>query len=233
MISPRVVSIHTPDSSSPEAVVAAIIRPGMTRDEKAVAIWEYCWKNTFHWPAPKEGPRKTHELDVVFDASKLLNVYGYSYCFAIRSLGEALYEAAGMEARSAGISGHVIPEVYYDGKYHFLDHDQRGFSRMPDGSIASLDDYRGRAVELILAAGRPSRPFFPATLKPLAPYEQKHVFTGYLLNHLKHYRQHDKYRTAHSMSFPLLPGMRFTRSWEACGKWHCPPGFAAGNKSDG
>jgi HEAT repeat protein len=226
--------MHTPDASSVEAVVKSIIKPGMTSEQKALAIWEYCWKNTWHWPAPKEHRRKMHETDVVFDAGKQLNVYGYSYCFAIRSLGEALYEAAGMEARSGGISGHVIPEVYYDGKWHFLDHDQRGFSRLSDGSIASLEDYGGgRGRELVLKPKRPSRPFFPAVLRPRMVYEQKHIFTGYTLNQQVHYRQHDKYRTAHSMNLALLPGMRFTRSWDSVGKWHCPPGYAGEVKAVG
>ena len=48
MISPRVVSKHTPDSSSPEAVVKAIIKPSMTSEQKALAIWEYIWQNTWH-----------------------------------------------------------------------------------------------------------------------------------------------------------------------------------------
>ncbi len=126
-----------------------------------------------------------------------------------------------------------MAEVYYDGKYHYLDHDQRGFSRLPDGSIASLADYRGRAAELILRAKRPSKPSFPSELRPLVPYEQKHIFAGYLLNQLVHYRQHDKYRTAHSMNLALRPGERFTRSWANVGKWHCPPGLAAEVKGNG
>ncbi len=233
MISPKIVSMHTPDASSPQAVVRSIITRGMTPEQKSLAIWRYCWKNTYHWPAPLDGPRKTHELDVVFDVNKQLNVYGYAYCFAIRSLAEALYEAAGLEARSAGIGGHAVTEVYYDGKYHFLDHDQRGFSRLADGSIAELTDYRGRAAEMILRAERPSKPFFPSELRPLVPYEQKHIFAGYLLNQLNHYRQHDKYRTAHSMNLALRPGERFTRWWGNAGKWHCPPGLAGEVRSNG
>ncbi len=228
MISPRVVSKHTPDSYSPEAVVNSIIKPGMTSEEKALVIWEYLWKNTWHWPAPSEGRHKMHETDVVFDAGKLLNVYGYSYCFAIRALGEALYRAAGMETRSVGLGGHAIVEVYYDGKWHFLDHDQRGFSRLPDGSIAGLEDYGGGgARELVLAPKGPSKPFFPAGLRPSMVYEQKHIFAGYVLNRQVHYCQHDKLRTAHSMNIALAPGMRFTRCFEHNGKWHCPPGLAA------
>jgi HEAT repeats len=230
---PRLLSIHTPDASSPEAIVAAIIKPGMSQEQKALAIWRYCWENTWHWPAPVEPPAKQHSLDVVYDANKQLNVYGYTYCFAIRSLGEALYQAAGLEARSAGISGHVLPEVYFDGKYHLLDHDQRGFSRVADGSIASLKDYRGRAAELILNAQRPSIPFFPSTTRPLVPYEQKHVFTGYLLNQRAHYYQHDKYRTTHSMNFNLRPGDRFERFWGNQGKWYVSPGLAAAARGNG
>jgi hypothetical protein len=223
MISPNVVSIHTPDPSNPENILRSIITPGMNNPEKALAIYDYCWHNTWHWPAPKEGRQETHELDVVYDVNKQLNVYGYSYCFAIRALAEALYEAAGFEARSGGIGGHVVTEVYYDGKYHYLDHDQRGYCRLDDGTIAELADFRtGRARKLILDPDSPPEPFFPATRLPLVPYEQKHVFTGYLLNQHIHYRQHDKYRTTHSMNLTLRPGERFTRYWNATGRWHVP-----------
>ena len=225
IVSPKIVSIHTPDASTPEAIVQTIIQPGMTPEEKALAIWRYCWEHTYHWPAPKEDRRKMHETDVVFDAVKQLNVYGYTYCFAIRALGEALWEAAGLEARSCGIAGHVLGEAYYDGKYHLLDHEQRGYSRMPDGSVASLEEYRGNARDLILKPTGPSKPFFPSGKRPQVPYEQKHVITGYLLNHQKHYYQHDKFRTTHSMNLGLRPGERFIRSWDNVGKWAWTPGY--------
>jgi hypothetical protein len=233
MISPRIVSIHTPDPSTPESVVASILEPGMTQQDKALAVWRYCWKHTYHWPAPKEDRRKMHETDVVFDAVKQLNVYGYTYCFAIRALGEALWEAAGLEARSCGIGGHVLGEAYYDGKYHLLDHEQRGFSRMPDGSVASLEDYRGNAQNLILHPTGPSKPFFPSGKRPLVPYEQKHIITGYLLNHDVHYYQHDKVRTTHSMNLGLRPGERFTWSWDRVGKWHWIPAYTSEYKWSG
>ena len=38
MISPKVVSVHTPDASSPEAVVASIIRPGMSSEDVTAAL---------------------------------------------------------------------------------------------------------------------------------------------------------------------------------------------------
>jgi HEAT repeat protein len=231
MVSPKVVSIHTPDASSPESVVRGIVKPGMTPEQKALAVWEYCWKNTWHWPAPKEDGRENHELDVVFDAVKQLNVYGYTYCFATRSLAEALYEAAGLEARSGGIGGHVVPEVYYQGRYHYLDHDQRGFSRLPDGTIAAVADFRGKP-DLVLHPTGPSTPFFPSEKKPTVPYEDKHVFAGYMLNHDVHYSQHDKFRTTHSMNVGLRPGERFVRSWSNVGKWHWLPSMTAAWKTD-
>ncbi|MFO7900886.1 MAG: hypothetical protein R6V58_17720 [Planctomycetota bacterium] len=231
IVRPKIVSIHTVDTSSPASIVDAIIEPGMTQEEKAIAIWRFCWRHTYHWPAPRENDRKTHELDVVFDAMKQLNVYGYTYCFAIRALGEALWEAAGMEARSCGIGGHVLGEVYFDGRYHLMDHEQRGFSRLPDGTIASLEDYRGRP-ELILDPTGPSTPFFPSGKNPKVPYEQKHVVTGYLMNHDVHYYQHDKYRTTHPMHLGLRPGERFVRTWDNVGKWHWYPALTAAWKND-
>jgi len=234
MLSPKVVSIHTVDASSPEAIVKGIIRPGMTQEEKALAVWRYCWENVYHWPAPQEDRRSRHELDVVYDANKLINVYGYTYCFAARAPAEALLQAAGIEARSGGIGGHVIWEAYFDGRWHFIDSDQRGFSRLGDGAIASLEDYRGgRARELVLNPKGPSTPFFPAVKRPMMIYEQKQIFTGYMMNHAVHYHQHDKFRTTHPMQMSLRPGERFTRSWKNVGKWNCQPGLAGECKGIG
>lgn len=229
MISPKVVSIHTVDASSPETIVKGIIRPQMTPEEKAIAVWKYCWQHTYHWPAPYEHGRETFALDVVFDAVKQVNVYGYIYCFGIRSLAEALYQAAGLEARSAGIRGHSIPEVYYQGGWHYLDNDQRGFSRLPDGTIASIKDYRGRTLKLLFDPTGPSKPFFPSVQLPRMVYEQKMIFAGYLLNQSYHYYQHDKFRTTHSMNLTLRPGERFIRSWSNVGKWNLAPKLIEGD----
>ncbi len=226
-VSPKIVSCHTVDASSLKTVVAKLIKPTMTSEEKALAIWRFCWEHTYHWPAPREGSRTIHELDTVYDAVKQLNVYGYTYCFAIRSLAEALYEAAGLEARSGGIGGHVIAETYFDGRYHYLDHDQRGFSRLADGTIAALTDYRDRPKQVFDPAGR-SRPYFPSESRPWAPYEQKLVFAGYLAGQTNHYRQHDKYRAMHAMTLALRPAERFIRCWDNVGKWHWSPGLADG-----
>jgi HEAT repeat protein len=225
--------MHTVDASTPEAIVAAITRPGMTDEQKALAVWRYCWEHLYHWPAPQEEGRSKHELDVVYDAVKLFNVYGYTYCFAARAPAEALCQAAGLEARSAGIGGHLIWEACFGGRYHYIDSDQRGFSRLPDGAIAALEDYRGRARELVLAPKGPSTPFFPSVRLPRMIYEQKQIFTGYMLNHAVHYYQHDKFRTTHSMNLALRPGERFTRSWANLGKWNCPPGLAGECKAVG
>ena len=226
-IAPKIVSRHTPDGSSLSTLVAGLIRPGMSSEEKAIAVWRFCWQHTYHWPAPREGARARHELDVVYDAFKQLNVYGYTYCFAIRSLAEALYEAAGLEARSGGIGGHVIAETHYEGRYRYLDHDQRGFTRLRDGTIAALTDYRNRPEQVFDPPGR-SRPCFPSATRPYAPYEQALIFAGYLAGQTRHYRQHDKYRAMHAMTLALRPGERFIRRWDHDGKWHWSPGLTDG-----
>ena len=53
-VSPKIVSRHTVDTSSLRTVVAALIKPTMTSEEKALAIWRFCWEHTYHWPAPRE-----------------------------------------------------------------------------------------------------------------------------------------------------------------------------------
>ncbi|MCX7590915.1 MAG: hypothetical protein N2255_04735, partial [Kiritimatiellae bacterium] len=122
------------DTSSVESIIASIIRPGMNDKEKAFAVYNFLRNHVYHWPAMREPPKADDfEYGVVYDPVKLVNVYGYGYCFANRGALEALWQAAGLEARSAGIGGHSIAEVFYEGAYHFLDADQHGYILLPDG----------------------------------------------------------------------------------------------------
>jgi len=226
-VSPRIVSIHTVDTHSIKSILKSICRPEMTREEKALAIWKFCWKHTWHRPPAKERKRSSYQLDGVYDALKLLNVYGYSYCYGIRALAEALYDAAGFEARSTGISGHQTVEVFFNGKYHNLDNDQRGYSRLEDGTIASVADFYAGLQKLLITPIKPSSPFFPAVRNPRMTYEQRYIAASQLFSPFDDYSKHNQYRTVHSMSMVLRPGERFVRFWKGCGKWNCVPGVAA------
>ncbi len=218
---PRILREGQVDTSSMEAIIRGIIKPGMTQKQKALAVYEFALEHMYHWAPAREGPNpNSYDYGVVYDPVKLLNVYGYGYCFQNRAVAEALWEAAGLEARSAGIGGHSIAEVFYDGAWHFLDTDQQGYALLADGeTIASIDQVCRDPVGLLLKQPRPSEPFFPATRDPKVPYESKVISASYFASTRDNYYQHDKIVTGHRMDLKLLPGMRYVRRFTGDGRW--------------
>lgn len=121
-----------PDLSSRQGMLASILRPGMTEEEKAVAIWRFLVDWRYH-DYPAEGGDEVH------DPVKFLNVYGYGFCDDCAANFAVLCREAGMRARIWGLSGHVVGEVFYQGAWHMFDPDHEVFYRMPDGAIASVE----------------------------------------------------------------------------------------------
>ena len=219
---PRILREGAVDTSSVEAIIASVIKPGMSQQQKALAVYDFLRTNLYHWPAGREGPKPDdHDYGVVYDPIKLINVYGYGYCFQSRSALEALWQAAGLEARSAGIGGHSIAEVFYDGAYHFLDADQQGYCLLADGqTIASIEQISRDPIALVLRQANPTKPFFPATADPKVPYESKHIVAAYFASTADNFYQHDKTVTGHRMDLTLLPGMRLVRRFQGDGRWN-------------
>src|ERR1043165_2625002 len=62
------------DVTSPEAWKATVIKPGMTDQEKAIAIWRTVTKYRHQASPPDEGSSSVH------DPIKTFNVYGYGQC---------------------------------------------------------------------------------------------------------------------------------------------------------
>ena len=210
------------DTTSVESIMAGIIKPGMDDRQKAFAVYDFVRKHLYHNPPAREGRRAgDFEYGVVYDAVKLINVYGYGYCFQNRAVLEALWQAAGLDARSCGIGGHSIAEVFYDDQFHFFDADQQGYCLLPDANtVASIDQICRDPVGLILRQKNPSSPFFPATANPRVPYESKVILAAYFASKEDNYYAHDKGVTGHRMSLTLLPGMRLVRRFKGDGRWN-------------
>ena len=228
---PRLQRAGDVDAGSVESIVATLIRSGSGQREKALAVYDYLRGHVFHWGLAREQPdRRDFEYGVVYDPVKLINVYGYGLCFQNRAAAEALWQAAGLEARSAGVGGHAVAEVFYDGRYHWLDADQHGFCLLPDGTtIASIDDVSRDPWGLLLAPPRRPRPFFPSGDAPKAPYESRVLCASYFATRGDNFYQHDKVVTGHRMDVTLLPGMRYERRFTGDGRWNIDNESAAGD----
>ena len=122
-----------PDFTSCEGMLASVLKPGMTSEQKSIAIWKFLSDWRYHW-CPAE------EFDEIHDPVKFLNVYGYGFCDDSAQNFAALCEVAGLKARVWGLQGHVVAESFYDNAWHMFDPDHKCCFRAPDNHILSVEE---------------------------------------------------------------------------------------------
>ncbi|MGA2254808.1 MAG: hypothetical protein ABSG53_09115 [Thermoguttaceae bacterium] len=132
----KVLSDKVRDVSSMEAWKRSFIRDDMTDAEKALAVWRSAVMFRYQDAPPIEF---LHE-GCVHDPIKTFNVYGYGMCCCASSNIEALARYVGLDARGWAINAHSVPEVFYDGGWHFFDASLVNYFPRPDGKIASLEE---------------------------------------------------------------------------------------------
>jgi hypothetical protein len=121
--------------STPE-IVAQVVKPGMTDEQKARALWSFARDYYYHWwPA-------TTGLDAR-DPVKLFAGYGYGFCSDNANALAVLWLEAGLPVRqwTLGNSEHSVAEVFYDGGWHLLDADWQGIYLARDNrTVASVEE---------------------------------------------------------------------------------------------
>ena len=133
----KVLSDKVPDVSNLEAWKNAFIKDGMTDKEKALAAWKTVV--TFqHQDAPAV-EFLTWE-NMVLDAVKTFNVYGYSMCGNATAHVLTLGRYAGLEGQGHNIVAHCVSELKFDGAWHLLDASLINYFPKPDGQIASVEE---------------------------------------------------------------------------------------------
>jgi len=122
----KVVNDRAPDCSSLEAIVASVTRGCKSDDERAIAIYNFCRYIYYHHAYPREKGG--------ISALKLINVYGWALCGGQHTVLAALWEKAGYKWRYRGWShpGHTTVEVFYGGRWHYLDTFLKFYVWMPD-----------------------------------------------------------------------------------------------------
>jgi len=111
----KVVNDRAPDCSSLKAIVRSVTRECKTDDERAIALYNFCRYAYYHHAYPNERGG--------ISAIKLINVYGWGLCGGLHTVQAALWDAAGYKWRYRGWSrpGHTTVEVFYGGRWHYLD----------------------------------------------------------------------------------------------------------------
>jgi len=139
-----VTSNHTEDVSSLEAWKKSFIKPGMSGQQKALAIWQSVVRFRHQEIPPNEFlENEVHPHDPIKD----FNVYGYGQCCCASANVEALARYIGLPARGWGIIGHSVPEVQYDGAWHMVDGSLISYFPKADGSLAGVEDITGNLAK--------------------------------------------------------------------------------------
>ena len=122
----KVVADKAPDCSSLKAIVESVTRGCKSNDEKAIAIYNFMQVSNYHLNYPSE-PKGVGAL-------KEINVYGWSLCGGLHAVQSALWREMGWKCRFLGWPkvGHTTVEVYYDGRWHYLDAFLKFYAWMPD-----------------------------------------------------------------------------------------------------
>ena len=155
----KVLSNHVDDVTTPENILKSFVKPGMTDQQRSVALWTAAVRYRHQTAPPNEFLAADWEAH---DPVKLFNVYGYCMCCCCSSILEALNRLDGRETRGRILNGHSVPEVKYhddsapslraktpplsgagapevDG-WHMFDCSLITLFPKPDGTMASVDE---------------------------------------------------------------------------------------------
>ena len=133
----KVLSDKVEDVSSLAAWRRSWIKPGMSDEQKAVAIWKTVVKYRHQTSPPNE---LVLQESNVHDVMKTIHVYGYGMCCCAASNIEQLGRHLGFKARGRIIYRHSVPELFYEGGWHVFDASLLNYFRKPGGGIAGVND---------------------------------------------------------------------------------------------
>jgi hypothetical protein len=155
-----------------------------------------------------EGKDALYEYGFIRDPVKMINVYSVGYCDMLGPTMAGIMSDMGVgPARTVNIPGwgHVVAEVSYDGKWHYVDLDVRACFRRDDGTLASVEESKH---EPALWQGPNNPRFFPLDnlASTRSAYEKSNLSYRYGVN-----------SGGHTMDYVLRRGETLTRWWKPQG----------------
>lgn len=217
------LSNHRTTFRSSAELVASVIRPGMTDEEKALAIWWKAMSLRFHGDAHEEED----------SPMRVLHGYGFNTCGGMTAILMQLWRHAGLQSRMNVLPFHVVGEVKYAGAWHVLDGDLAGQYFLHDNDTVASFYQLGRDYDLIrrghtygmLEEVRGER---VGSTPPLYSLGRLFTIRGRHLSHddlhlnswVKSFDKTRRYRgvsldDARVMDMTLRPGERLTYRWES------------------
>jgi len=214
---PRLQINESADWFDQPSLLAGALKPGMTDRAKAVALWQFV-------VAARQHGRPAHPSAELHEPVKFLNVYGAGFCDDAAAVLAELARAAGLPARIWDLAGHVVPEIYFDGKWNLLD---------PDGEVCYYEDDGVTFCDVESLQRDPDRiRRFPSPLYQNAEELIRIYGTGED-NRLSDFHERPR-GPAHRMAYSLRPGESLTRSrrpgnhYFSAGYFEPPPELGSG-----
>ncbi len=196
VVDPRIVVNGRKDWFDTDSILAEILEPGMSKRDKAVAVWRFVVDNRYH-------DQPVHHHVEAHDPARLFNVYGYGFCDDAATNFMVLAEKARLSSRVWTLGGHVVAEARYGGSWHMFDADAEVYYLGDDGqTIAGVEQLADNPA---LIRRRPSPlPEFPADdlVRIYGSTEDNRVAGWYRVNS----------ETRHAMAFTLRPRESLVRS---------------------
>ncbi len=139
VVNPRVATDRSIDCTSIDRILAGLIQPGMTDEQKVLACFHWVRRVIYHG----DGPR-----DLAYDFHRMVHVLGHGSCLRQTTPLAVLLERLGFASRSWTHDGHHMMEVNYGGAWHCLDPHMCFYvhDRSQPRQIASVEQLRADAT---------------------------------------------------------------------------------------
>jgi len=131
----KVTTDNTPDVTSTEALLAEIIDPQASDEDKCMAVWEVIYLNRFWNPSSRGNLRnRIGGTDPILT----LNCFAPTICQEDAEMAIALWSLLGYSTRMWQLGWHTTPEVFYGGRWRHFDPTLGVITRDEFGEVDSV-----------------------------------------------------------------------------------------------
>ncbi len=201
VVDPRIIVNGRKNWFSNDTILAEILEPRMSKQDRAIAIWRFVVDNRAH-------DQPVHDHVESHDPARFFNAYGYGFCDDAATNFMVLAEKADLPARVWTLGGHVVAEARYDQSWHMFDADAEVYYLSADGRTIAGVEQLADDPDLIRRRPSPLPEFTEDVLVGIYGSREDNEVAGW-------YRVNSE--ATHAMTFLLRPGESLMRSRENWG----------------